>query len=503
MTAPRLQTAQRSLVAGLVFALLCVAPAEAQPDVVGPPRPIEDAAPVQADEDTLRLVTPVFSARRVPDLLRASAADEEVAEVADQVIETAPDTSCLVVTDGRRVVYRQNEEQPLIPASTEKLGISTVAVDLLGVDHRTATTVEVVEAPDPNGVVEGDLYLVGGGDPLLVTDGFRTTLYHHDQRIVSDFAQIADELVAAGVQEVRGGVIGDESRYDSERSVPSWPGRHLTTEIVGPLSALRVNAGSTGLSLSPDVPSPDRQPGDPPLLAAETLRTLLEDRGIEVAGGPSVGVAPADATEIARLESPPLTDIIEEIMSWSNNAAAELLVKEIGLAATGEGTTEAGLAHVRAELEERGLPMAGVTLVDGSGLDEGNRLTCDFLAEVLVSLPADHPVVETLSVSGEHGTLSTRMRGTAAEGRVRAKTGTLNNVVALAGYADTVHDRTLTFASIMNIPPEGAPEATAARQDELAEELVAYPRTPDLAELLPAPPVLVGASPGGPDGADG
>lgn len=449
------------------------------------------AEPIVVGESELALATPVLSARRAPALLRSAAADEAVAEIADEVVEAAEDTSCLVITDGRRIIYRHNEQLPLIPASTQKIGVSAAALDLLGPDHTFVTSVAAASAPDAAGVVDGDLFLVGGGDPLLVTEGFRTTLYQPDQRAVSDFSQLADALVEAGLTEVRGGVIGDESRYDSERSVPTWPDRHLTTETVGPLSALRVNLGSTGLSLNPEVAAPDRQPGDPPFLAAETLRTLLEDRGVEVQGPPDVGETPAEVSVLAEHQSPPLSVVVDEIMAWSNNGAAEMLLKEIGLAAYGEGSSEAGAAHVYAYLESADLDVAGIEFRDGSGLDEGNRLTCQMLTMLLGRLDQESAVVEGLAVAGDYGTLHNRLRNTPAEGRVRAKTGTLNSVVALAGYVDTTGDRTLTFASLMNIPPEGAPEATADRHDDLVLELAHYPRVPLLEDVQPLAPVPV------------
>lgn len=438
---------------------------------------------------TPRLATPILSARRVPELLVSQVAAERVAEVADEVVELAPSSSCLVVHDGGQVVYEANPDQPLIPASNQKLLTAVALLDRLGADHRSVTTAAATDDPG-DGVVDGDLYLIGGGDPLLLTEGYRPTLTAAEERLGSDFDELADAIVDAGVTEVRGDVVGDDSRYDDERYVPSWPERYQRQDTVGPLSALSVNDGVTGLTDEPDRTNPNRVPGDPPSLAAQTLVSLLEDRGVEVTGDGVAGEAPASAQELARHESPPLSQVLEELLGWSDNYAAELLTRELDVAAGGAGSTPGGLAEVREVLAERGLPLEGVELVDGSGLDLGNRVSCRLLVGLLdQELASGSPlVVDALAVAGEEGTLHERMVGSPAQGRVRAKTGTLNSVMSLAGVVDTVPGDQVTFAFVMNVPPEGDPDATTALQDRLVEELVTYPDVPDPATLAPAPP---------------
>ncbi|MCC5951240.1 MAG: D-alanyl-D-alanine carboxypeptidase/D-alanyl-D-alanine-endopeptidase [Acidimicrobiia bacterium] len=426
--------------------------------------------------------TPVLSARRVPRLVQSAHAAAALDAVVEEVIAPAADTTCLVVTDNGRTLVEHNPMLPLAPASNQKLPTALAALERLGPDHRFATELRAVAEPR-GGVINGDLWLVGGGDSLLSTPGFRVSLLGEPQRVVSEFGELADALAAAGVREVRGDVVGDDSRYDAERYLPSWPDRYQRQDTVGPLSALRVNEGSTGLTERPDDPAIERLPGDPPLLAAETLLTYLDDRGIEVTGEARTGVAPAGTTVVAALEAPSLDEVFDEVLGWSRNAAAELLLKELGVAVGGRGTTSEGLAVVQEILVGHGLPLEGVHMVDGSGLDETNQMTCRFLVDLL-AITEDQPLIaDSLSVAGVNGTLTQRMVGSPAEGRVRAKTGTLNLVLSLAGYVDTLEGRTLTFAFIVNIPPEGAPEATTLQQDRLMEALVAYPEAPPV-ELL-------------------
>ena len=226
--------AARALAAAVaVVALGASVPAGAQEDEA-PPAP------------TPRLATPILSARRVPDLLVSQVAAEKVAVAADEVMDLAPATSCLVVHDGGQPVYARNGDTPLAPASNQKLLTSAALLAELGPDHVSTTSARAAAGPT-DGVIDGDLYVVGGGDPLLLTDGYRPTQTNADERVTTDYGELADALVAAGVEEVRGDVVGDDGRYDDQRYVPSWPDRYQRQDTVGPLSALSVNDGVAGL----------------------------------------------------------------------------------------------------------------------------------------------------------------------------------------------------------------------------------------------------------------
>lgn len=436
----------------------------------------------RAEASGTRLITPVLSARRAPELLRASITSQRLRDALAPLLAEAPPSSCLVVSAGGRVLLEKDPDTPVVPASTLKLLTAVVALETLDPGSHLTTIVQARQAPR-DGVIEGDLYLIGGGDPLLTTAGYTVT-FENPSQLSNDFGQLADRIVAAGVREIRGGIVGDESRYDHERWIPTWPQRYQREGYVGPLSALTVNDGSTGLSLAPNEPARLRKPGEPALLAAETLRTLLEDRGVRVAGAPSTGRAPAGATVIATLESPPIRDLVGEMIADSDNTTAELLVKELGVATRGEGTTRAGLDAIGDELAQLGLPAAGIELRDGSGLDPQNRVTCSLLVAALDRAGPDSVLGRSLPVAGRTGTLRKRMRDTPAEGRVRAKTGTLAEVNALAGFVEADSGATLTFAYVINGPdqPRGL-----VPLDELAMALVTAPGGPPLEQLSPRP----------------
>jgi D-alanyl-D-alanine carboxypeptidase/D-alanyl-D-alanine-endopeptidase (penicillin-binding protein 4) len=430
---------------------------------------------------TAPLVTPVLSARRAPELLRSTISDSRIRGALQPVLDQAPANSCVVVTNGGRAVIARNLDKPMVPASTEKLLTGAALLEEFGLEHRLATVVGATTPPS-DGVVEGDLYLIGGGDPLLTTPGYKITFENPDQ-LMNDYAQLADRIVAAGVREVRGGVVGDESRYDGERWIPTWPERYQREGYVGPLSALMVNDGNTGLTERPDEAASSRRPGDPPSLAAATLITLLKARGVTVTGGASAGVAPADMTEITRLESLPMRELIGEMIADSDNTTAELLVKELAVANGQPGTTAAGLEVIASSLAAERLPVEGISLRDGSGLDPQNQLTCELLAAALDLHGPDSVLGESLPIAGETGTLRRRMRGTPAQGKVRAKTGTLSEVHALAGFAETQGGASLTFAYLINGPePRGYQPI-----DDLAAALVGVPDGPPVADLEPLP----------------
>lgn len=369
----------------------------------------------------------------------------------DGVVALSPPDTCLRVDVDGSTIYRHDADQALIPASTQKLLTATVALDVLGPDHRFHTP--VVSAPPVAGVVNGDLALVGSGDPLLTTVVYAFVHKIGADQPVTNLDGLADRIAATGVKRITGRVLGDESRYDTARAVPSWPARFLEQGQIGPLSALDVDdgyrlefppAGEDGL--------PKRvRSTEPAADAAATLTAMLLARGITVDGGSAGGRAPAGAVELAAIDSAPLGAIVRQMLEQSDNGTAELLTRELGVARGGAGTTAAGAAVIRQRAAELGLPVAGVHLVDGSGLDRGNRATCDELMGVLNAGGGPKgAIAASLPIAGRTGTLRTRFEGTAAQDRLRAKTGTLSGVTALAGYVTMADGNTATFAYIAN-----------------------------------------------------
>lgn len=427
--------------------------------------------------------TPLLSARRLPGVLQGASADPALAAELDPFLDKAVGTQCAAVVDGGRVVYSRDASATMVPASVLKLLTGTAALELLGTDTRLAT-VAGSASPMSDGVVDGDLYVVGGGDPLLTTPGFKVSLDDPDQ-LTHDYAGLADALVAAGLKEVKGGIVGDDSRYETVRWVPSWPARYQREGFVGPLSALMVNDGQTGFTTSPDKENTQRKPGDPPALAAQTLKTLLVQKGVKVSGEGSEGTAPGDMAEVARLDSLPVSQLVGEMITDSDNTTAELLTREMGLKAKGQGTTAAGVAAIAEALTSLGYDTTGLSLKDGSGLDPADEVPCALVLDVLQRSGPDSVIGKAMAVAGETGTLRKRMTSEPAKGRVRAKTGTLNEVNALAGYAETPTGNDITFLMIQN----GLQPGGQTWVDRYAALLMAYAKAPARDALGPLPPL--------------
>jgi D-alanyl-D-alanine carboxypeptidase/D-alanyl-D-alanine-endopeptidase (penicillin-binding protein 4) len=465
---------------GCLALLVLALPASAQPaDTTA-----GSGAPGSAPPPTL--VTPIFSARRVPALLRSQIADAQVADAVKAATKDEPPSSCVVVTDHGRLISALNAELPLAPASNNKMLTAVVALQVLGPDTKLRTRL-LGPPPDANGVVNGDVYLVGGGDPLLFTEGFHMSREYKEQPF-NDFNQMVAAVQAAHITQITGNIIGDDSRYDSQRDVPTWDRSYQKEEQVGALSALQVNWGETGLENDPNRSARNRKLGDPPSTATATLKTLLNQAGVPVKGQATAGAVPVanPPAELAGLDSMPIQQLVDEMLTYSDNNIAELLTKEVGLKATGRGTTNDGVATMSKLLTDMGLPVDGLNIIDGSGLDVSNRLTCKLLAALLDKEGPDSALAHGLPVMGQTGTLKTRLKGTFAVGRVVAKTGSLKDasqITALSGYEKTVPGVDLTFVTIQNGPSKRGIEVG----DDLVNGLLAYPQAPDLQTIGPKP----------------
>jgi D-alanyl-D-alanine carboxypeptidase/D-alanyl-D-alanine-endopeptidase (penicillin-binding protein 4) len=354
----------------------------------------------------------------------------------------------VVDMDTGRALFADAPDTPRVPASVEKLYTSAAALLRYGTEGVLTTTVHGDLAPDPLGVLGGNLYLRGGGDPTFDAGAA---------------GRLADSLIAAtGLTEVTGRVIGDESAFDGLRGPPSEGFR--TSIWVGPLSALTFNRGFTGR----------RQPlfqAHPAKFAAKAFTKALRRRGVRVRGGARTGVAPAAAPLLATWSSPGIGDLVERMNVPSDNIIAETLIKALGMSFRGAGTTAEGAAVVRATAATLG---ARTYAVDGSGLSRANRTTPRAVVSLLLAMEeseAFEPFASSLPIAGRSGTLHDRMRRTAARDACRAKTGTLSNVSALAGYCESRDGGRTAFAFLMNgVYPSGARRL----QDRMAAALARY-----------------------------
>jgi len=346
-----------------------------------------------------------------------------------------------------KVVYAQNPQLPLIPASNEKLAVTYAALVALGPSYRLET--QVLGLGEQDGAAwRGDLVLKGFGDPTLSSLGLR---------------RLAAEVRGAGIRLVTGRILGDESYFDAFRMGPGWKPYFYINESP-PLSALTVDRGLYR----------GRTSRTPALAAAILFRNALKQAGVRVVGPARLGALPPDAESfpVASLLSAPLAAILRFMDFESDNFTAEILLKQLGTLESGQGTTAAGALAVRRILADYGVPMDGVRIADGSGLSRLNRLTAVTVVQMLrsawVSRDFRDSFFSSLPVAARSGTLERRMIRTAAAGRVRAKTGTTRESSALSGIVKNRY----AFSILQNGYPVAAWSARRS-QDRFAAILAA------------------------------
>jgi serine-type D-Ala-D-Ala carboxypeptidase/endopeptidase (penicillin-binding protein 4) len=344
-----------------------------------------------------------------------------------------------------RAVFARHQGLALVPASNQKLAVAFAALALLGPAHRFDTTV-YGEGALLGRTWKGDLVLKGFGDPTLTR---------------SDLRALAVQLRAFGIRRVTGRIEADESYFDSRRTGPAWKSWYYFNESP-PLSALTVDRARFRGWLT----------RDPALTAGIQFRLALRSAGIAVGRRAELGVADPLAEQLAVTESEPLSRIVRFMNRKSDNFTAEILLKQLGAADEDAGTSVAGAKAVRRVLRDAAIPLAGVRIVDGSGLSPRNRLTAAALIGMLVAAWHDPSIrsafVQSLPVAGVNGTLEDRMEAPPARGVVLAKTGTTSESSALSGY---VHDR-FAFAVLQNGRPVSHYWARRA-QDRFAAVLAA------------------------------
>jgi serine-type D-Ala-D-Ala carboxypeptidase/endopeptidase (penicillin-binding protein 4) len=341
-------------------------------------------------------------------------------------VSAASSAAVAVDLDTGEQLFAANETLPLAPASNEKLPLTYALLTTLGPSMRIPTKVEGLGVQTGD-TLTGDLFLVGGGDPTLSS---------------GDLAHLAQRIRAAGITHVTGRVIGDESLFDAKRTCPGWKRSFYILESP-PLSALVVDRARFTKYVA-------RRPAR---AAALLFRDALRRAGVRVDGGVAVLPTPLAAFPIATTYSSTLESIVRFMDLHSDNFTAEELLKLLGAAAEGRGTTAAGARAVFRALAAAGISTAGVRIVDGSGLSAEDRLTVGALESILEAFAANATLkaelVQALPVAGVSGTLRDRMRTPRLMGHVVAKTGTTDIASALSGYVNS-H---IAFAIIQNGHP--------------------------------------------------
>lgn len=413
----------------------------------------------------------------------------------------------------QQTAFGLNEEKEFIPASVTKIATAAAVLQKLGSSFKFQTTLWSSGAPK-NGVLTGDLVLKGGGDAGFVSESMWF---------------LVNELVRTGIKKVDGNILVDDTDFDSIRADPSRDPERVDRAYDAPVGAMSFNWNSINIFVRPG------QVGQPPIVhldpigdgfkvenraktvnksgssievqragakifvsgtigigqnevvvfkniddpiewSGRNLIFFLEQRGIAVTGKVKAGKKPENAKLLAKAESKPVSLHVADMMKFSNNYVAEMLTKNLAAqAGLVPATLDGGMKIIRANLENFGLDPSRFTLVNPSGLSRRNRIRPLDLATVLAKSQQDFPTfaefLSSMPLAGVDGTLKSRMKNGPATGWVRAKTGLLSGVVALAGYAGHKDGSVQAFAFIFNGKAEQG-DLVRRLFDQLATELV-------------------------------
>ena len=396
---------------------------------------------------------------------------------------------CLVLSsDGGQPIYQHMDTLSLLPASNQKIFTSAAALTLLGADRRFITTLRTT-GTIRNGTLIGNLILEGGGDPVLS---------------LADITRFADDVKKLGIRRIHGRVIGVRSLQNDTPYPDGWSWDDLPYAYAAVPCGLNVEENRVIVQVRPGYRPGSRPkvkmnpeggisidnraitaaPGkpntlvigriwdgssvsirgsiatgmvdeqiavsDPAQFAVRLLCIQLRKAGIYLKGGTTRQSDRIISREIARHESPTLSEIVRTMNKTSDNLIAEVLLMNLGALDGGKGTTKEGLKQITRWMSAQGIPTDFISLHDGSGLSRLDRATAWALAKTLILMRNNDDFVRSLPVAGVDGTLQKRMLGTAAAGNCKAKTGSMSGICSLSGYVTTADGQHLVFVMLMN-----------------------------------------------------
>jgi D-alanyl-D-alanine carboxypeptidase/D-alanyl-D-alanine-endopeptidase (penicillin-binding protein 4) len=450
----------------------------------------------------------------------------------DDITRTA--TGLAVVAGDGSTLFTRRATIPVAPASTLKLVIAASALDLLGPKYRFETKLVSSVPQQPVGTLQGDVWLVGGGDPSLTSDDLRRGV---------------GVLYRTGIRQIDGALQVDATAFSGPEQNPRWDPDDLTYDYAAGTSAISLDEDTVEFDVTPDpdggsahikvVPDNDaitfqgtirtvsansdsemtieRQPdaspqrgigglrrpdvnGDPhnefdvdgyiaqgetqkfykpvlgiPGYVGGALASMLAERGIALTGGYRIGAAPPGAIVLWDHRSATLDTIVREMLVNSNNHTAETLLRILGEQNGRAGTEGAGIAVEKRELTKFGVPRDRMAVYDGSGLAPGDRIMPLTLAELLAAEargPDGNVFVRSLPLVGVEGTVKSHDLHQAL-GRTRAKSGHIEDVNGLAGTIATAHHGRVAFAFVVNDPRANA-DVVYQEEDRALDALAAY-----------------------------
>ncbi len=419
---------------------------------------------------------------------------------------------CAYEVESGKMLVGRSPDQSLIPASSLKVVTTATALKILGPEYKFKTEIQYDGVIDANGVLNGNLYLKGYGDPTLASPELDNVL-----RMDALLQDWTSHIRNAGIRSVNGKIVGDGTWFDSQQLPTTWQWNDLGNYYAAGASGLNLHENLYYLNFKQN-PSQGKTPAikniepdypfvtfvnevvskgtrdnayifgapysntryvrgsipagkgtftikgavpDPPFFAAYHLTKVLEKNGIQTLQEMTTyrelkreGFYSTKRKIIHTNYSPPLRVIVEEANMESVNLYCEVLLKAIGKKQKGKGTTEAGLEVVKETWKAAGVNVEGFFMEDGSGLSPRNAVTTRQLAALMRKTYLDKNIdkifISSLPLAGESGSLKHMLKGTAVEGKLRAKSGYIRRVRSYTGFCPTQNGKMVAFCFIIN-----------------------------------------------------
>ena len=337
-------------------------------------------------------------------------------------------------------IFIKNHQLSMIPASITKLFTISTSLNIMGGDHKLSTKFFTDDYDLNDGVINGNIYIKGFGNPLF-TD--------------SDLNELINTLSQMGIKEISGDIVGDDTFFDNVYTRDDWIENENANVKLPPISALVLdrNQTTTRRKVRRWYRYVTETIKDPPLFIANILKEKIVSFGITFNGKSKKGATP-DNTKLILEKSIPLNELIAHINKHSDNFLAECLFKTLGAEASGlQGNSFYSQLAILKFLKENNIYSTGTEIVDGSGISRFDQVTPAAITGVLEKMYFDlihfEDFYNSLSIAGVDGTLSRRMVGTSAENRFRGKTGTLNGVSGIAGYLEGANGEELVITILI------------------------------------------------------
>ncbi|MCM1291528.1 MAG: D-alanyl-D-alanine carboxypeptidase [Prevotella sp.] len=355
----------------------------------------------------------IWSVLMIMILMSLSAVAEPIDDFKNNPAVNSSSTSVIVIDlkTGKTIVSH-NAETPLLPASIMKSLTIASLMQLTSSTDRYLTEV-YLEGPVKNGVLQGNLLIIGSGDPTVNS--------RYEPKSADIVREIVQALKKRGVKEISGEVAVEQGVYTGPSQPESWANGDKGTYYGTGVHGFNFEDNRVGKS----------SVSSPASVFLNRLQLALKEAGIMIGNREEL---PGGRKLLLRHESAPIFEIMRSCMMRSDNMFAESMLRTYGLRRGKEGSTSAGAAEELSFWRKKGIPMEGVKIVDGSGLSRQNRLTAAFLGNVLKDMASDVDYVSYFPLAGQEGTLRGFLKGSDLDAYIAMKTGSMNSVQCYAGY---------------------------------------------------------------------